>query len=66
LEITRKSMLSGTVRTREIDVSPEVLEKWERGEGLIQTLMPNLTPDDREFIMTGVTKEEWDKLHFED
>jgi hypothetical protein len=27
----------------------------------IQNAMPNLSTDDREFLMTGVTPEEWDK-----
>jgi hypothetical protein len=26
---------------------------------LIQEAMPNLSADDREFIMTGITPEEW-------
>jgi hypothetical protein len=28
--------------------------------------MPHLTPDEREFIMTGITEEEWDELFSED
>jgi hypothetical protein len=34
------------------------MRDWENGT-LIQLAMPNLTPDQREFIMTGVTSEEW-------
>lgn len=60
ISVTRKSLASGVVRTLELDISAEDLAKWEKGEGLIQNLFPNLTPDEREFIMTGVTKEEWD------
>ena len=30
----------------------------EAGE-LIQNVFPDLSPDDREFLMTGVTAEEW-------
>ena len=29
------------------------------GRGLVQDLMPNLTPSEREFIMTGMTDEDW-------
>jgi len=60
MKITRKSILSGIERTREIDIAPEILASWERGEGLIQELMITLSADDREFIMTGSTPEEWD------
>jgi hypothetical protein len=33
---------------------------------LIQEAMPNLTPDEREFIKTGITNDEWDMMEFED
>jgi hypothetical protein len=59
MQITKRSMISGTVRTKEIDVTEEQLQQWESG-GLIQNVMPHLSPSDREFIMTGSTDEEWD------
>jgi len=43
----------------EIDVSDAQIEHWQNG-ALIQHAMPQLTPDEREFLMTGITKEEWD------
>lgn len=60
MKITRQSMFTGRVHTKEIDVTQEQLERWANGE-LIQNAMPHLSPDDREFIMTGVTAEEWNK-----
>jgi hypothetical protein len=44
----------------EIDVSDAQLEDWQNGT-LIQNVMPNLTADEREFLMTGITKESWEK-----
>ena len=32
----------------------------------IQEAMPHLTPDEREFIMTGITAEEWAKEYGSD
>ena len=32
------------------------------GNGLIQNIFPDLTPDEREFIKTGVTPDEWDNM----
>ena len=58
--ITRTSMFTQKVHTLDIPVTHEQLEKWEEGE-LIQVAMPNLSADEREFIKTGVTKEEWDE-----
>jgi hypothetical protein len=57
--ISRKSPFSGEIHDMEIPVTEEQLWAWEAGE-LIQNAMPNLTPDQREFIMTGITPSEWD------
>jgi hypothetical protein len=59
MQITRTSMLSGITRTQEIPVTQEQLDAWASGV-LIQKAMPQLSDDEREFIMTGVTAEEWD------
>ena len=58
--IKRKSLISGVERELDLPVDPEMLQKWERGEILIQNAFPHLTPDQREFIMTGSTADEWD------
>lgn len=58
--ITRTSMFTGKTTTLEIPVTQEQLDSWNKGE-LIQNAMPNLSVDEREFIKTGVTKEEWDE-----
>ena len=57
--ITRTSSLSGNTNSMEIEVTQEQLSSWENGT-LIQNAMPNLSADEREFIMTGITSEEWD------
>ena len=58
--IRRTSLFSGKSRVMDIPVTEDQLERWQNGE-LIQNVMPNLTPDQREFIMTGITSEEWDE-----
>lgn len=61
MTITRKSPLTGITRTKEIDVTIDQILAWEMGE-LIQNAMPHLSADDREFVKTGITGEEWDQL----
>jgi hypothetical protein len=61
MKITRKSPLTGITRTKEIDVTVAQILAWEEGE-LIQDAMPHLSADDREFVKTGITGEEWDQL----
>lgn len=58
--ITKKSLITGKVHTKEIDVDERALHDWQAGHGLIQDPMPNVSAADREFIMTGITQEEWD------
>jgi hypothetical protein len=59
MQITRKSMFTGKIHSMDIDVTQEQIDAWEGGE-LIQNAMPNLSADEREFIKTGVTPEEWE------
>jgi hypothetical protein len=51
-------------------VSPERISAWETASflsrPLIQDAFPDLSPDDREFLMTGITPEEWDSLDYDD
>ena len=60
MQITRTSPFSGAINTREIPVTAEQLHAWESGV-LIQNAMPNVSADDREFLMTGITPEEWEE-----
>ena len=59
--ITKTSPFSGNTNVMEIDVTQEQIALWESGT-LIQNAMPNISADEREFIMTGVTPEEWDSM----
>ncbi|WP_299654243.1 hypothetical protein [uncultured Jannaschia sp.] len=58
MKITRISRLTGVERTREINLTPAQLAAWEGGE-FIQDAAPHLSDADREFVMTGITDEEW-------
>lgn len=64
MKITKTSIISGVTRTKDIPVTEEQLIYWNSGM-LIQRAMPDLTDDQREFIMTGITQEEWDELYGE-
>jgi hypothetical protein len=57
--IVARSDLTGNISAMDIDVTQEQINEWEGGS-LIQDVMPDLTPDEREFIMTGITQEEWE------
>ena len=65
MKITKVSSLSGKTNTLDIPVTEEQLTKWRNGM-LIQEAMPELTASQREFIMTGITEEEWDSYFDEE
>ena len=51
-------MFSGVRRTLDLPITEEQLDAWTSGT-LIQKAMPQLSADEREFVMTGVTDQEW-------
>jgi len=58
-KFVRRSSLTDKVSSMMIAVSYAQVVAWEDGGELIQKAMPNLTADEREFLMTGITPEEW-------
>ena len=60
--ITRTSIHSGIKRTMDLPVTAQQIEAYERGS-LLQEAFPNLDADQREFIKTGITKEEWIEIY---
>jgi hypothetical protein len=56
--ITRRSSLTGERRTLDLPVTVEQLSAYMAG-ALVQEAFPNLDVDSREFILSGVTPEEW-------
>jgi hypothetical protein len=63
--IVRRSPFTGKIHEMEIAVTQHQLYMWQTGTA-IQRAMPNLTADQREFIMTGITPAEWAETFGED
>ena len=67
--IIRTSPFTGTVSSMEIDMPEdefqERFESWQRGV-YIQDAFPMLNADQREFIKTGITPQEWADTFGED
>lgn len=63
MEIVRQSLLSGAIQVMEIDITEEQLARVENrrvNQELIQNIVPHLPKDEREFLTTGITPEEWE------
>lgn len=68
--ITRRSDLSGVTRSMTMPIPVEKWDRWlntppsERPH--VQDYFPELNADQREFILTGITPEEWEEVFGED
>jgi len=60
MKIAKRSMFTGKVNEMDLDVTPEQIAAFEGGRGLVQDIFPNLTAGEREFLLNGVTPEEWE------
>lgn len=65
MKVTMKSQLSGLNHTRELPISEQEFARgvvhYSNG-AFIQDAFPMLSADDREFLLTGITPEEWDDI----
>lgn len=59
LSVTRKSAITGKTRTKRINVRSEDLKLYESGAVSAQDALPYLSTSDREFIICGITRDEW-------
>lgn len=69
MQVTKTSLLTGKTHTLELDITQEQFEESQRSIGMrrhMQDIVPHLSPDDREFLMTGTTAEEWNTVFPED
>lgn len=58
--IHRRSVITNKLNSMDITVTAEQIKKWQEGM-VIQDAMPELSVDEREFLINGVTPEEWTK-----
>ena len=65
MNITMTSPFTGKVNTLDLDITAQQLKRWQEGE-LIQNVMPDLSADEREFLMTGYMPGEWEQMFGEE
>ena len=68
MKITKISQLSGKEHTMELDVDQYQMIRIENrfhSKELIQNIVPHLSMDEREFLMTGITPQEWNNTFSE-
>ena len=65
IQVTRTSILTGRTNTMSLPITKEQLDLYENSKELIQNVMPDLDNKQREFVKTGITEQEWDKLVYD-
>jgi hypothetical protein len=63
--VRKKSPFTGAVAEWDLPITQAQIDRWQGGE-LIQAVFPDLSADQREFLMTGITPEEWRRFIGED
>ena len=62
IKVTKKSIVSGKENTMELDITQEHLDMYEDiGGRLVQDIFPNLNKGEREFLISGITPQEWEE-----
>jgi hypothetical protein len=61
MKISKRSAFTGKVNTMDIPITESELIAWQNSHVLIQRMFPHLSDDQREFLLSGVTPEEWNE-----
>jgi len=57
--ISKKSTLTGVINAMDLDISEEQYLRYEARCEAVQNIFFNLNAEQREFLITGTTSEEW-------
>ena len=67
IQVTRQSVLTRKMNTMELPISQEHLDIYDNvGDILVQDAFPNLNAEQREFLLSGITPQEWKDTFGED
>ena len=61
MQVSKRSVASGELNTMVLDFTMPQYMAWKGGT-LAQDAFPQLTADEREFLMTGMTPDEWNEM----
>ena len=62
IQVTRQSVLTRQMNTMELPIEQEHLDIYDTvGDILVQDAFPNLNAEQREFLISGITPQEWNK-----
>jgi hypothetical protein len=60
--ITKISPVTGKETTLDIPMTQQQYARYIKRESFVQDIFPELSVDQREFLISGCTKEDWESL----
>tara|TARA_B110000285_G_scaffold79920_1_gene92258 strand:- start:305 stop:541 length:237 start_codon:yes stop_codon:yes gene_type:complete len=67
IQVTRQSAITRKMNTMELPITQEHLDNYDTVGGLlVQDVFPNLDVGQREFLISGITPQEWNETFGEE
>ena len=66
VRVYKQSCITGKHHSMVLPTRQCELEHWEENMTLVQDAFPHFTPDQREFLISGSTPDEWNELFSEE
>ena len=66
VRVHKQSIITGNHNSMVLPTRQGELEYWEESMTLVQDAFPHFTPEQREFLISGSTPEEWNELFSEE
>ncbi len=61
IRVVKTSPLTGLENSMTLDITQDMIDDWKGGM-IIQDAMPHIQPHEREFLISGLTQEDWDDM----
>ena len=63
MKIYRKDPITGKTKCKDLPICQEQLKMWQRTNIAIQHVMPNLSANDREFLINGIDPKDHPEIY---
>ena len=65
MKLSKRSIISGKINEMDLDITEKQYFSWKNGD-LVQNVFPHLNSEEREFIVSGITPQEWKEVFGEE
>ena len=62
MKITQRDPMTGQLNTLDLNITQEQKTRIDAGVETIQQIVPHLSADEREFLITGIMPDSWNAM----